>query len=103
MTTKAILLETANFIEKRGWAQRSFETSDGRVCILEALTRVCRRRCEDTPMALSQAVVRLRETAGLPRSSLPLVILQKGLITWNDEPGRTKEEVIETLRKAALG
>jgi hypothetical protein len=76
------LLAAAEYIEKHGWCQKRASNSLGQVCLFGALNRV---------------------TNNLSNSEYDRVykVLNDQPINWNDEPGRTKEEVVNALRKAA--
>lgn len=90
-TFKQVCSEIADHIEKVGWIQgAAYKFTPGRrcdespCCVIGALNITCRdndefftvRRC-------------LQACLGEP------------IATWNDEPGRTKEEVIAKLREIA--
>ena len=72
------LLRAADYIEKRGWCQNIDEMEDGRVCALRALSCVA-----------GHVVAAAEE---LERR------IKRDLVHWNDDPNRTKEEVIATMR-----
>lgn len=83
---RAILTRAANYIDEHGLCQGSFDNARGEVCILGALNIV---RAE--PNAYQDAIDRFCEFTG------------EGPVHWNDMPGRTKEEVVNTLREIAAG
>jgi len=82
-----ILLDAADLIETYGWVQGRLGTCEVGFCITGALRQASqwgiRQGCGEAQRALH------RSLGGMNPS------------TWNDVPGRTKEEVIAQLRKAA--
>ena len=84
-TVAEVLNAAADLIEKRGWCQHLAFDPDGRHCALGAIWA---QRC---PGPLErEAVAAVRRATGSPFVG-----------EWNDAPQRTKEEVVEALRKAA--
>ncbi len=76
------LLNAANYIEACGWCQ--YQSSNGdKVCASMAIT------CGEWNGDVLRATEEFRRVIG------------KNIPVWNDMPGRTKEEVIAALRKAA--
>lgn len=85
----ADLRAAADVLERDGWTQGEYEQPDGCKCISGALRSVCGGiDTTDTDRYLS-AWYALRPVIG------------RGAINWNDEPGRTADEVIAALRTAA--
>jgi hypothetical protein len=80
------LLRAAELIERFGWCQYRGREGE-RFCLYEALQRV-------TYNGVHFYVARQRFLVSMGISSL---------ITWNDTPGRRKEEVLSALRAVALG
>lgn len=78
------LLDAAAYIEENGWCQGAL-SRDGRVCALGGLDRVT-----DDAGTYLNAVFRLRQ------------VLPCAAAHWNDRAGRTKQEVVDALCKAAL-
>ena len=89
-----VLLAAADDIEQNGW----WDGSDGGKMIgaLGHLTN-CALLAIDldhkSPHGAARACNRLERHLGLSRGGVP---------NWNDEEGRTKEEVVAALRAAAL-
>lgn len=75
------ILAIADHLEKHGWCQNVLYDDDDKCCIIGAALRAGVLSL-DTPFAL---------TIGLGGN----------IITYNDAPGRTKEEVIQKLREIA--
>ncbi len=81
--TKAAEIEltlhaAADYIERNGWCQRSFRHGDRR-CVAGAIKEVA--GVYATPLLYLQARLGVQSITG-----------------WNDEPGRTTEEVLRALR-----
>lgn len=75
--------EAAKLVERKGWAQGNWVTRDGRISADEALIEVCRY----VPLELFDATVwHLERQIG------------GDLALWQDEDGRTVEEVLAALR-----
>jgi hypothetical protein len=89
-----IRLKAAELIEKRGWWQGDFKGPHGELCAMGALCIaaecdldwVARHWIEYWPGDLREAI---REVQSGLNDALDL---------WQDEPDRTKEEVIAALR-----
>jgi hypothetical protein len=85
--TTRVLLGAADYIERHGWCQRSSQDSGGAVCAAWALTIAAGH---DLSVSLEAGHRLLRLTGG------------RTVPAWNDASGRTKAEVVETLRSAAF-
>jgi hypothetical protein len=83
--TGKVLMRAAEIVRERGWCQLDYEDDQGRVCAAGALYAASG---DEWPYV---AMGRRRLAASLGRA----------VETWNDVPGRTKEEVIEALERAA--
>lgn len=81
-----VLWNAADYIEKHGWCQNTIETAGGQVCAMGGIIAVGRSNLVDAQVAIN------RMTAHIGRR-IPF---------WNDEPGRTKGQVVAALRAAAL-
>lgn len=100
MTPSEILLKAADLIEQKGWTRYGYaRDEDGNDVNPTSRHAVCfcaigaiRASANDRGLgSLSRTAVRFAEDA-LDCNSLD---------DWNDEFGRTKEEVVEALRRAA--
>jgi hypothetical protein len=80
--SQVALLKAAEYIEEHGWCQRSIGAKGGPACVIGAV------HFSGGKIAALNAVER--------------VIGRPDLIRWNDEPGRTKAEVVKALRGAAF-
>lgn len=112
-TPQALLTRAADIIEERGWYQGSWAGNDGCVCAWGALN-----------IAIAEAAGLVNDEAAKPpdpdffpgdlynaHAEAELVLSRTinraandtyvGIEKWNDEPGRTKEEVQAMLRRAA--
>jgi hypothetical protein len=88
-----VLLKAADYIEKHGWCQKEAFSPDGRACMLGGIYAACGGEFReagliDTPPNYDKAVERIVKFA-------------PELGGWNDQPHRTKNEVVAVLRKAA--
>lgn len=98
MTTKSVLNEAADLIEKRGHIKGTFFKTGGGFCAMGAI-----RHAAGMPSSPGwhERVAAARRAAAsilfLPTDHL----FDYGLSNWNDKPYRTKEEVVAVLRKAA--
>jgi hypothetical protein len=86
--SRRALLDAAELLERDGWC-RGTPKGDGRHCVLGALGLAIRRTIEINDPCL----VVLREVTGAKPP--------RGLVDWNDAPGRTQAEVVAALREAA--
>ena len=84
MTPDEVLDRAADEITIRGWTQGLFEDPEGRVCAVGAINRTT-----------AQATERIR--AGWVLT----FFIQGQVPIWNDAPGRTQDEVVDTFRLAA--
>jgi hypothetical protein len=89
---RQILINAADKIEKYGWIQGSLVTNRG-VCVLGALG--------GWGMAEGYECDANRKL--LAHINLSSPDNPWSLAAWNDEPGRTKAEVLTALREAARG
>ena len=84
---RAVLNEAADYIEAHGWCQHALKFR-GRVCLLGALQQA---DCyPGTGPVTAEALWRLSQVTGAI-----------SLSAWNDAKGRTREQVVEALRRAA--
>lgn len=96
-----VLLEAADYIDKHWWAQW-FRTLDGRVCAMGAIASVegCTGYSASSAGNLpnyDNAANRILMALGRPLSAVAPNVVGY----WNDERGRTAEEVTALLRYAA--
>lgn len=99
--------KAVEIIEVRGWTQRQEIDEQGRVCALGALGLACGGE-EWESLEGTWAVVLGDNIAGRRLMIEAQNFLQSQGFTggdwtgdWNDQPSRTKEEVIQTLEEAA--
>ena len=83
-TVRGVLLAAARLIERKGWCQGAGTDARGRHCLMGALNEVGTIR-------------------GIDRARTALMRQFPGsfVTTWNDEPWRTKKQVLTALRTAA--
>lgn len=94
MNESEVLNKAADLIEKYGWIQGSLGWRHAGFCALGGIYQAT-SDLGPIPCLVSNALVsgtkaQLRETIGL-----------SDIAEWNDDPLRTKEEVVAKLREAA--
>jgi hypothetical protein len=100
-----LLLKAADLIEDHGFVQNRIGRGEGDgFCVAHAMARAF----GGDDLYESHAYKRLRRSLGMgPYESHAYKRLHRSLgmgpSIWNDEPGRTKEEVVAKLRAVALG
>lgn len=77
-------------LEKYGWIQKTFGNRDYGFCLAGAITEAYPKD-KDSNKAFNK-LVKLH-----PRRFADGVV-----VTWNDNPGRTKKQVVELLKKANI-
>lgn len=87
MSPQEVLLRAADLLEKRGWIQGAIGDSRHGYCVWGAVHAAAHRKRSRT----DDAIWRLRH-----------FIPDEFETYWNDQPGQTAENVIATLRRAAL-
>jgi hypothetical protein len=78
-----VLLRAVDLIEERGWCQHKLRSSEGSICTEQAIREA------------SPGVWRL------PLMHFAAFLGEAEVHHWNDDRGRTKEEVVSALRQAA--
>lgn len=89
---RQVLRKAAKIIEKRGWIQKKLVDDEGRVCAVGALTCVAKEDFISRGTATTKLIEHLNAGKGMNLIGIPY---------WNDQPGRTKQEVIATLLEVA--
>jgi hypothetical protein len=84
-------------LERHGWTQEVGEDLRGRICLGEAVERA--KRASDDPAVAGSYVFskfadRLRTAGIITENNL-------GIVGWNDQPGRTYDEVKNALNVAS--
>lgn len=93
--TRKILDDAANLI-RGGWIQlKSSNPEQTHYCAVGAIGAASRRIDNDFLSFLANETSAMSALDALNR-----VVGQGGIITFNDAPGRTKEEVLEVFKKA---
>jgi hypothetical protein len=82
---RRLLLAAANYIEEHGWCQGALENINGQVCLVGALDKTK----DYNDQGYYPAILAIQDIIG-PRFG-----------EWNDQPGRTKEDVVNLLRQVA--
>lgn len=84
---RKVLLEAADCLEEYGWVQGCLH-KDGRVCMMGAIAEV-NAGCGCDPVSVEVVARLTKVTGGVPPAK------------WNDDPKRTKAQVVRALRRAA--
>lgn len=90
-TPAQILRDAAELIRTRGWCQGEYEI-DGCLCIFGAVHVALGREPDGIGFTTAD-----RQIADALRSATGVVIVPD----WNDAPGRTAEQVIAAIERAA--
>lgn len=93
MTPTELIHEAADVIRERGWVQHRIRDEKGRVCAVGAIDTVA-APLWPTGTGVRRAALRLLR---LTADSSGRVY---SLTSWNDRPGRTKEEVLALFEQA---
>lgn len=98
--SREALKKAADLIDEAGWIQGGIISAtdgfDAYGAILSASTRIGIYDTEERVEIQQSAMAKI--SFGLPYSYDNLCM---ALVAWNDDPDRTKQEVVETLRTAA--
>lgn len=105
---KVALLEAANVIEAQGWTQGYYwDEEQARDGVSKHLCRVCAMGALHIAIYGSPDTRALQEQQGGVLSdclqAIRKVIGRAMIAAWNDDDGRTEEEVVSALRRAAEG
>ena len=104
MNTADILDKAADLIDRRGWNQGWYINTDGEMCPRGAIYAACGMQPNPNPS------VDVMDWPGWSSSAADNAITACDWLdeavddyaeSWNDDEGRTKEEVVSTLRAAA--
>jgi hypothetical protein len=88
------LLAAADYLDTHGFCQgQKYDRATGSVCIVGALSAVIGGNPRFDALFESYR--------GYPALDLLVYYLGKTPATWNDERGRTKDEVVQAMREAA--
>lgn len=95
-TAADILNRAADELERHGWIQGKYGTTRGAKCIMGAIAFAGVGKIPTSPFfrwnLQTMAANKILETCTPPRWTA---------VAWNDRAGRTKEQVIRLLRRAA--
>ena len=94
-TEKEALLKAALLLEAEGWCQHSSNGEDGERCLSQAIIAASGifAGASQGARVWSGVADLLAREIGVAGSA--------GLVHWNDEPGRTRGEVVSLLRRVA--
>ena len=93
MEVGEVLRKAADYIDEHGWAQGHWDCETGCVCADGAIIQVAGEEHSSqatTAFDVASDVAKMRSSGTC-----------YSIISWNDQPGRTKEEVTRLLRDAA--
>ncbi len=87
--------KAAKLIEEHGWCQHTNQNNWGEYCLIGACLST-KKEWEDFLNPPNEIMEELRQR--IKKSNIGI---DTNPIAWNDEEGRTEEEVINLLRRAA--
>jgi len=96
-------------IETKGWTQRTAMDIEGKVCLGEAIgqARMVKSKKGLAPLTSGKVGFAI---AGILEEARPKVTRRApsfygltSVVSWNDKPGRSKQQVLALLDKAASG
>ena len=99
MDTKEVISKALDVINERGWTQYSFHAEDGAMCISAALVEASydfninmftNMEKYDKARIVLEELINVNAKPGH----------EKGMISWNDTPGRTRDDVVRLLKEA---
>lgn len=93
---KEYFLRAAEIIEEKGWCQHAYVGMFGEVCLSEAFKRAT---AELNPSSTFQFVSELTKVE--MEFARHINSASGSTPRWNDQPGRTKENVLAKLREVA--
>ncbi|HET6721188.1 MAG TPA: hypothetical protein VFH07_00505 [Chitinophagaceae bacterium] len=102
-----ILNRAIELVNKNGWQQGEVLPSS-KVCLTTAIERAWQEKKYSlvdfnyTREALSKILNVPRDPQPLPTDPLAVPYWGRHFMEWNDVPGRTKEQVIDTLKAAVI-
>lgn len=96
-------LESSAFIiERDGWTQKSFHGAMGEVCVSQSIVRGVVQRLGFKKVMDDSSIIELTsEVFSQSLGSRTVGFPTGNLIYWNDEDGRTKQEVLDKLHSVA--
>lgn len=98
----AVLIHAANIIDTQGWTQYDMQDSEGRVCLVGAIRLASMDLSADrTEFNIMTLRIKAENLAFAQLHSESGDDDYGSLARYNDQPERTKEEVIAFLRNAA--
>lgn len=87
LTPEEILARAADLLETRGWCQGTMRAPSGQLCVMGSIREASR--------FMSLFLAQRQATDALSRE-----IQDSEPTNWNDQPDRTVEEVISSLRNS---
>lgn len=93
MSVLDVLVRARDLLEQRGWCQGVAENTSGAHCAAGALQKVTRNPWEPGRYAAAYKAL-LAVLPQPPKLLVPIAYAAEPLTYYNDEPGRTKAEVL---------
>lgn len=104
MDARTLLREAAKILRRDGWCQKTNKNQMGQHCLVGAIEEAFGREqffaLNSKPHCYIEALDRVR-AAMLPDETDVEAIGRRSVTYWNDMPGRTAEDVIAVLERAA--
>jgi hypothetical protein len=96
---KRVLLRAHEIIEESGWCQLTLQAEDGRVCLEGAVILASGVRLRRSPAGhITADSDDVHMSSALNAFRMLKQRLRTEAWEWNDEPGRTKHEVLKLIR-----
>lgn len=94
-----LLLRAAALIEKHGWCQNYLISPEGKLCFAGAM----KVAAYGIPFPSRPGAIQPTMEMAWDRFEKAVGVKWGRASKWNDEPGRTKDEVVAKIRSVALG
>src|SRR4051812_35533868 len=103
-TALELAKDAIDILNEKGWHQGASFSGDSALCLAEAIGMTAMKATagsisEETEQIVQTNKLRLTIEAFIPRK-YPDDKTWVNIISWNDAPGRTKQEVMEVLDKS---
>lgn len=90
-TVEQVINRAHELISEHGWTQNIARNAEGSLCLAFAIHESVREFCQTNDFDLIDETKKfVKAKCGLPPYG--------DLVAWNDQSGRTKEEVLEVLK-----
>lgn len=104
---RRVLARARATITEKGWTQHSSQNEQGNVCLSYAIEQARQVRSKPGLLPLGSSKMSniiaglLEEARPQVTRRAPAFTILSDIVTWNDKSGRTKEQVLDLLSKAA--